>query len=105
MWTEVIAGIIILLLVIIFGFDRSRLSKKAGRLEAERDDERRKKETFEDALAILISPDPTLDELERMSKAAAGIDSVKSSMPVMEQGRIDRILRPSSDSETRKTNW
>lgn len=100
MTTAIVAGVVILILVVLFGFDRSRLAKKVGAVEAERDDHKRRADLYEDALAIMVAPDPTLDELERMSRTAAtaagaSVDRLRE----VESGAVDRVLHPGSTSK------
>jgi hypothetical protein len=100
---EIVGGIVLVLLVCVFGFDRSRLSKKVGALQAQADESKRKADQYESALAILVAPDPTLDELERMSALAAEIGSARQlDLPIVEQRRTVGVFRSRSDRKERK---
>jgi hypothetical protein len=99
----VVAGVVILLLVLVFGYDRTRLSRKVGALKEAKDENERKVKLYEEALEILISPDPTLDELERMSRAAAtAAGASQLDLPILEPGGADRLLRPDPDRDAGK---
>ena len=101
MTTELVAGLVILILVVVFGYDRTRLARKVGALKEENDANSAKAEQYKDALAILVSADPTLDELERLSNAAVAAAS-QPYLPGMEPGGAPGIPGSGADRKKRK---
>lgn len=105
MTSALIAGAVVVILVVVFGFDRSRLAKKVGEVEAERDDHKRRADLYEDALAIMVAPEPTLDELERMSNTAAlAAGAAADDLREVEQSAVHRLVRTGATSKARKTD-
>ena len=68
---EVIVGTVLLILALVGGGVGWSQIRKHGEVRREREELERKLTEFEKAMGHVLSSDPTLDELDRVSKAAS----------------------------------
>lgn len=68
---EVIVGAVLLILALVGGGVGWSQIRKHGEVRREREELEKRISEMEAAMAHVLEPDPTLDELDRVSKAAS----------------------------------
>ena len=67
-WLWAVGGLVILAAIVAAGWSQIR---KHGEVRREREELEKRISEMEAAMAHVLEPDPTLDELDRVSKAAS----------------------------------